>query len=58
MSTFPMDVTQLKGGKLGQVIFPSGISISSSERGCNIWPGELLQGLTPIALLHGVQEAE
>lgn len=58
MSTFLKDFSQLKRGKLDQVIFPSGISISSSENGCNIWPGELLQGLTPIALLDGVQEAE
>lgn len=44
----------VKKSELGQLIFLSGISVSSSESGCNIWLEELLQGLTPTALLGGV----
>lgn len=48
----------VKKSEIGQVIFFSGISISSSESEYNIWLEELFQGFTPIALLDGVQEAE
>ena len=47
-----------KRGNFGQVISLSGVSISSSENGYNTWHVELLQGLTRIALLDGIQEAE